>query len=161
MTGREIVVALIESVTGPRIDYSRPYRFRVVTQHDDGTLDLEPMPVREAKMPSQTNVPIAYGEPGVRAKVKRGAIVFVEFLEGDETAPHVTGWAAGAVDELTLDAATIRLGGDRPIAREGDPVTIVVDPAAMAKIKLVATTGSVPFTLSGYVLKGSRTSKSS
>lgn len=150
---RAAIAAIVERIVGPRIDVSRPYAARVVTQHADGTLDLEPDSKRIDKL---TKVPICYGEPGVSAKVKPGARVFVEFADGNPGKPHVTGWTAGSVDELTLDATRIRLGGDRQIARSGDPVVVMVgatQAASLASLAASGGTGSVP--IAGYIIRGS------
>ena len=148
------VARLIERLVGPRIDVLAAYPARVVSQASDGSLDVRP---DSPKLPPMTGVPIRYGVPGVSARVSAGARVLIEFAGGDPQQPIATVWESASVTEL-------RLAGDRPIIREGDPVVVLVDPtaakaiAAMALAPLPPTPGpSVP--VSGYVLRGSTTVK--
>lgn len=151
----DLVAQLVDRAVGQRIDYSRPYRAEVVMQHGDGCLDLRAIDKRadgSTVIPDLTRVPIAYGEPGVRAKVKKGAIVFVEFAAGDPSQPVVRGWASGSVDELSIDANLVKLAGDRSLARKGDQVVVFITPA-MAGTIATGPTGAIPVT--GYILDGS------
>jgi hypothetical protein len=121
---RASIAKIVERLVGPRLDIAHPWAARVVAQHADGTLDLVP---DSSRVPSWTNVPICYGEPGVSAKVKTGARVFVEFVDGDPSKPHVTGWTSGSVDTLVIDADHIKLGnGNRRVACIGDVVQVML-----------------------------------
>lgn len=225
----EAVTAIVEALVGPRIVASRLYPFRVVTQHGDGTLDLDPadeaqetarlavarafedleiakaaietaraalaaatsepaitnarneLTARESArsaaeyrltnaermlaaataqrrdiLPSLANVPLAYGEPGMRAKVRAGARVYVQFVAGDVTQPIVTAWAPGAAEELSFDASRVKLAGDIPIARKGDLVSCTITPLHMVQLG-VATTGGKPVSVAGIIVSGSKT----
>jgi hypothetical protein len=153
MSLRESVEAIVDQIVAERLAMRAAYPYRVETQHADGSLDLIP---EAGPMPPLTKVPITYGEPGVTATVRKGARVFVEFASGDAAQPMVTGWASGSVTLLTLAADSIRLDGDRPIAREGDSVVVLVTPAAAGQFPTLAS-GAIP--LAGYILKGSSKAK--
>lgn len=149
MTLRETIAALVEAVVGPRIDLARTYLARVDAQHADGTLDLIPDSTR---IPSLTRVPVYYGVPGVSAKVAKGARVVLGFAGGDASLPYAMVWETASVTEVTIDADRIRLGGDRNVAREGDPVVVLITPTIAKDIPTLAT-GALA--VSGYVLRGS------
>jgi hypothetical protein len=103
-----------------------------------------------------THVPIRYGAPGVRANVRPGSRVLIEFAGGQRTSPIATVWEAASVSRVTIAADTIRLAdGDRPIAREGDPVVVILTSATLAA--LAAGAPSAPVT--GYILTGSQQSR--
>lgn len=142
------IARLVERIVGPRIDALAGYPARVVTQHADNTLDVKP---DSPKLPPMTRVPIRYGVPGVSAKVSAGARVLVEFASGDTSKPVATVWESAAVTELTITADKIRLGGDRPLVREGDPVVVMLTAAAITAASVSATAAAPA---SGYVLKG-------
>lgn len=107
--------------------YRAAYFGRVVTQNDDGTLDIE---LETTVVPSPTKVPIRYGVPGISALVKPDARVAVTYEDGDSRRPVATVWDAAEVEELNVTAknvkvhaASVELGdGGRPIARSGDLV---------------------------------------
>lgn len=119
---------IIDAVVGPRLEAGVAYRARVIVQHADGSLDLAPESKRAEKLlrtSTMTKVPIRYGAPAITAKVSAGAVVFVEFLEGDRAQPIVTGWETATVTEITVKADTVRLAdGDMPLARRGDLVVV-------------------------------------
>lgn len=119
---------IFEAFVGPRIEAGVAYRARVILQHADGTLDITPESKRAEKVlrtSTMTKVPIRYGAPAISAKVAAGAVVFVEFLEGDRSQPIVTGWETATVTEITVKADTVRLAdGDMPLARRGDLVVV-------------------------------------
>lgn len=147
MTLRELVTAIVESVIGPRVDYARTYLARVVEQRADGTLDL--VPVGTTVIPSLTAVPVYYGVPGVSAKIATGARVILTFAAGDPSLPYATVWESASVTEVTLKADKVRLGdGSRNVAREGDPVALIITPAVATAV----TSGSGAIT--GYILRG-------
>lgn len=142
---------IVERLVGPRIDALAAYPARVISQNPSGSLDVRP---DNPKLPSMTAVPIRYGVPGVSAKVSAGARVLIEFAGGDTSQPVATVWESAAVTELTLDASKVRIGGDRPVALEGDPVAVFVTPAIFTAMS-TATTGAVPVT--GYILRATST----
>ncbi len=151
MSLRESVRAIIEQIIGPRFDALAAYPARVETQHADGTLDVVPDLKR---VPPMTNVPIRYGVPGVRAKVAKNARVLVEFAGGDLERPIATVWESASVTELTVAADKVRLAdGDRPLAREGDSVVVLLSPASLALLMKPSPPSAVP--IAGYIVKGS------
>lgn len=146
------LVAIVEAVIGPRLDLRAAYRCRVVLQHADGTLDVVP---DNQKIPSLTKVPIRYGAPGESAKVRAGAYVFVEFLEGDASKPCVRGWESASVIERTVTADMLRLAdGDRELARKGDSVVVILGPTAAGKIMGGGGGVGTGVPLTGYILDG-------
>lgn len=143
-----VIARLVERIVGPRIDALAAYPARVVSQNADGTLEVRP---DSPKLPPMTRVPIRYGVPGVSAKVSAGARVLVEFASGDTSKPVATVWESASVTELTITADKIRLGGDRPLVREGDPVVVMLTAVAIAAATATPTAAAPA---SGYVLKG-------
>lgn len=111
------------------IDFLAMYPARVVKQNGDGTLELR---LSSERMPSMSRIPIRYGVPGVRAKVKAGSFVAVEFERGSPASPVATVWDRESVSELTIkadnvvvDAADIVAQNGRPLARLGDSVQVI------------------------------------
>jgi len=151
------VTRLVERLVGPRIDTLAAYPARVVSQAADGSLEVRP---DSPRLPPMTGVPIRYGVPGVSAKVATGARVLIEFAGGDPQTPIATVWESAAVTELTVSATSIRLNGDRPVTREGDPAVVLVDLVAAKAIAALAVSPAGPSVpVSGYVLRGSATVK--
>lgn len=138
------LTALIESVLGKRLDYRAWHPAKVVMQHSDGTLDVVP---DGSRISSMTKVPIRYGVPGISATIATGARVLVGFAGGDPASPIATVWESASVTELNVNASLVKLaGGARPVACEGDLVTVILTPAHLA----AATTAPIPVT--GYIL---------
>lgn len=145
----DAVIRIVEARFGPRIDVLAAYPARVASQASDGTLDVVP---DSPKVPPLTGVPIRYGVPGVSAKVAAGARVMIEFAGGDPRQPMATIWESAAVTEITITATKVKLGGDRPIARRGDPVTVMLSPATVATLAKPGASTSIPLT--GAILDG-------
>lgn len=108
------------------IDFLAKIPAKVVSQNGDGSLELRP---RNPRWPGLSRIPIRYGVPGVRAKVKPGSYVDVEFEQGDPSQPIATVWSQESVAELTvkadrvvIDAPDIVAQNGRPLARVGDLV---------------------------------------
>lgn len=96
-----------------KIDYSRAYRCRVVSQHNDGRLEL--MPDDDAIRGAGLDfVPIKHGLPGVTVKVPAGVFVNVAFDDGDPSKPFAALFEPGSVTEVQFD------GGTKSVARVDD-----------------------------------------
>jgi hypothetical protein len=110
--------------------YHALYPCTVESQASDGSLDLTPddESIRGTGLQA---VPIRHGLPGVRVKVKQGARLLVGFEAGDPSRPFASFWEPGAIEEISVD------GGDQPVSRKGDPVTVFWPPS-------VAVTGTTP-----------------
>ena len=115
--------------------YHALYACTVESQAADGSLDLTPDD-EELRGTGMQAVPIRHGLPGVRVKVKRGARLLVGFEAGDPTRPFASLWEPGAIEEISID------GGDQPVTRKGDPVTVFWPPS----VTVVGTTPAGPFT---------------
>lgn len=125
------------------IDYLAKYPARVVSQNGDGTLELI---LTSDRMPDMSRIPIRYGVPGVRAKVKAGGFVDVEFEHGDPSMPIATVWDRESVTELTIkadrvviDAADVDVQSGRPIARVGDMVQVISTPPGTPAVGQILT----------------------
>lgn len=123
--------------------YHAQYPCTVERQADDGTLDLTPddEAIRGGGLQA---VPIRHGLPGFRVKVKAGARLLLGFEAGDPARPYASLWEPGAVDEIAFD------NGDRPIARDGDPVTVFFPPTVpvVGVTPVGAFTGTMTITTS-------------
>lgn len=125
------------------VDYSREYPCKVVTQNPDGTLQLLPDD-DIMKGSGFDHVPIRYGLPGFRAKVKNGARCHLAFAAGDPARPFVGLWE---FDPDTVTEAEFAVNGrSAPIARQGDPVTLYLVAATPTPITGVIMPGPVNFT---------------
>lgn len=151
------LVSIFEAIFGPRFDALAAYRCKIVAQHADGTLDVEPEHERLAPM---TRVPIRYGVPGVSAKVRAGGFVMVEFAHGDRSKPYCTLWESTSVTETTVKADIVRLAdGDVGVALSGYPVVVMLTAAAATAITTGGVGTGIPLT--GYILDGSKKVKGS
>lgn len=81
---------------------------KAVAQNGDGTLEIK---LDDDDMPGMSKIPIAYGIPGVTAKVKAGARVHVEFVGGSPKNPRAIVVDSSGAIELKLDADVRVVGG--------------------------------------------------
>lgn len=79
---------LVENVTR-RVDYFALYPCKVVSQNNDGTLELKPDSTR---LPGLSKVRIRHGLPGVAVKIDGGSRVLLGFEGGSPTAPYAALW---------------------------------------------------------------------
>lgn len=113
------------------------YRYRVVKMAGQR---VELQAVRKAAgLPDVLPVSLWPGIPGMHATLTPGAIVLVEFVEGDRTLPIVTHFA-GADSEGFVPVELV-LGGTAgsPAARQGDAVEVLLPPMVFS-----GTIGGVP-----------------
>lgn len=120
------------------------YAGKVVTQHEDGTLDIE---LDTKVVPSPTRVPIRYGVPGIRVLVDPEARVLISYEDGDEHRPIATLWDAAAVKSLEITttedvivngrAVKLKKEGGRSIAAQGDAVRVMAGSPIPLKFQLV------------------------
>lgn len=145
--GKSWLLTIIRAVMGHAM-YWGQYPARIVTQRENGTLDVIP---DDQRMPPMTEVPIRYGVPGIAVKVDSGRVL-VSFENGDPRYPVATLWDGGVVRELKitvttkviLDCPDVCLGDENgaPVARVGDVVEIVFPPASL----LAGVVGTPPAT---------------
>jgi len=134
--------ALDRYLAGQRrsIDYSREWPCKVITQNTDYTLQLLP---DDAAMQAigLDKVPIRYGIPGMRAKLKPGARCHLAFAGGDPKRPFAHNWE---FDEDTVEVIEFVAGGrNSGLARIGDSVKVFVDPGV--PIPVSGTVSGAPF----------------
>ncbi|AKT38250.1 hypothetical protein [Chondromyces crocatus] len=146
----------------PEYTFLGRYRYRVV-RHVQHRLDLQVVRKRSG-LPDILLVPIHPGMAGLSAELTPGAIVLVEFVEGDPRLPIVTHFSAedepGFLPvELALDAtnavrlgavaSTVELGsGAASVVRHGDTIALR-DPVTQqlllaGLVQLTAGTAEVP-----------------
>lgn len=101
-----------------RYDYAASYSCTVLAQNGDGSLELRP---ESTALPGLSRVPIRYGLPGIRVRVRSGGRVVVAFENMDPTRPVATVWDEADVEELNLDTSN---PNPQPIARMGDAVSV-------------------------------------
>lgn len=102
-----------------RLDYSCFYSATVVAQNGDGSLELKST---NAKLPNLSRVAIRYGIPGITAKLNPGGNVIVGYENADPTRPFCLVWDAATLQSVSW------MGGNQPIARMGDAVTVYFPP---------------------------------
>lgn len=124
---RSALTAIVRSVL-PRVEYLGYFPARVLADHGDMTLDLEP---DDPKLPKLVKVPLRPGLPGIKVEVLPGARVLVAFEGGDLTRPAAHLWEIGSLKALTIEATVevtvkaplVKLAdGGLPVARVGDAV---------------------------------------
>jgi hypothetical protein len=128
--------ALIHRWVAPLIRYRASYPARVIAQHEDLSLDVQP---DDPTMPGLCAIPMR-GLPGVRVEVTPGARVLVSFENGDRRLPVATLFEVSGLKSLTIEAAvsvtvnapSVALGGPggAPVARLGDAVQVMVTSAS-------------------------------
>lgn len=118
----------------PNLSYLGTYEYSVVGSNEDGSINATATDPA-ISMPNLNNIPIRSGAEGATAKPTPGNLCYVRFINGDPTRPIVVGNQA-IVDTLNIDAtnivrigqsvseAVIIAGGDAPVARDGDTVTV-------------------------------------
>jgi hypothetical protein len=127
------------------VDYLALYLARVVKQNDDGSLELEP---DDRRIPGLSKVPIAYGIPGLTAKVASGSRVALAFASGNPAAPVATVWESSSLQEIKITAAqkvevAVEASGTASIAvGAGGTATIEAGAAGTVSLK-VGVGGSV------------------
>lgn len=166
----DTIRALVQQIVAPLDLYAR-YPAQVVGQNADGSLELKPL---HKRLGGLSRVPIRYGVPGVRAKVRQGSLVLVGFEAGDERYPFATDFASDAIDELTITASAkvivkapqIFLGdeeGAQPLARVGDLVEVALPPETpfAGTFPGGPISGLITFvdTAQGYITSGSDRTK--
>jgi len=106
----------------PRIDYSIKYSGTVIKQNDDGSLEIV---FAKAGLKPLSSVAIAYGVPGIAAKINSGGSVVVGFMNQDPAIPYALVFDQASVASISL------LGGTMPVARVGDGCVGFMPPTAM------------------------------
>lgn len=157
MSLTSLFVSLIDLLVVPRLDPLALYPGRVVSQGDDGTLDIKP---DAAKLGAGlAMVPVRHGLPGVTVRVRPGARVLLGFEGGDITRPFAALWEAGGLESLTITASTKILlkapsviaaeteGNARPASYQGALVKVTI-PAGLL--------GPAPVDFYGVVLDGAK-----
>lgn len=109
----------------------------VVSQNGDGSLELK---LDDPRFPGMSKVPIAYGIPGIEAKVASGARVLVEFEGGSPAKPRAVVYDSAKLTQITIKASAKVIidapdvesqKGGRPLARVGDPVMVISTPPGL------------------------------
>lgn len=97
---KRLNMALKRLTADPRAPFWAVYPCKVLKDHGDMRLDLEP---DNPKLPKLVRVPIRTFLPGVTAlKVRVGSRVLLGFEGADPTKPVCYLWQSGAVQELEL-----------------------------------------------------------
>jgi len=125
-----LVAGLAERADPYRVHARGPFRYRVYGQAGDR---VELQKVRpDLRIPDVLPARMAGGVPGFKWELQPGAIVLVDFVEGDPALPFVVGYATdepGAAPELLTGEATTSvelglLGATGWALRDGDLVNV-------------------------------------
>lgn len=124
--------------------YHALYPCTVEAQAADGTLDLTPDDEKIRGTGLQA-VTIRHGLPGITVKVKAGARLLLGFEAGDPKRPFAALWEPGAIEEISVD------GGNQPVTRKGDAVTVFWPPSVpvVGVTPVGAFTGTMTITTPG------------
>jgi hypothetical protein len=138
----------------PELPFLRPYRYRVVQMTSSGDGRVELQAVRKAAgLPDVLPASILPGIPGASSRLKPGAVVVVEFIEGDPQLPIVTHFEAEGGQgflpvALALDASSsVRVGEHASSVRvgpgDGQPVARKTDPVAVGQLSVIGGSGAL------------------
>lgn len=139
----------------------KEYRYRIVTQADDGRLTLQAVPNADGSKsdaPDLNPASVWPGMAGLKALYKLSSQVIVTLINGDPALPAVVGFDGTIPQELTLDAsgivhigpttgAVVKLAegaadyGGQNVARNGDTCTVMLPP----ECPMVGTVAGLPF----------------
>jgi hypothetical protein len=141
--------ALVERSTDGQL--LGPYRYRVIRMVGDR---VELQAVRKgAGLPDLLPVSMWPGVAGVHATLTPGAVVLVEFIEGDRTLPVITHFAGRDGTGFAPIALVIGGAAGSPAARSGDAVQVTMPPA-VADVSTGVVTYSNPVAF-GTITSGS------
>lgn len=101
---RDALLRFLEARLGQRIDRCALYPARVVSQDDDGQLEVV---LDDTRFPSLTRVPIRTFAPGATIKVAAGARVLIGWESADLARPYAALWEAGTALELAVPVQTL------------------------------------------------------
>lgn len=143
------LTAAIEAIvrrTMRRVDYLALYPARVVQQHGDGTLDLQP---DDPRVPAPREVPYRT-LPGVALTVPAGTRVLLGYEGGEPTRPVALLWELGDVTSLAI------AGGTHHAARQGHAVRVTIPIGAVVVMTMAGPVSNpTPITLDGTITEGS------
>ena len=125
---------LVRAIVGDT-KYFKQYPCTVQAQTGDGPVDVLPDDAEIAGPGGLQGVPIWNGLPGITVEVEPGARVLLGFIAGDPRRPYVSLWEKASIKAIRFD------GGDKPIAREGDPVVAFFPPVPPGGIQGVILGG--------------------
>jgi len=128
------ISAIVQGLTA-HVDYYALYPAKVVSQNDDGTLELRP---DDTRLPGLSKIPIRYGIPGLTAKVAAGARILLGFEGGNPHSPIATLWESASVTEIQLSIAA---GGKVNIVA-GANGSVNVETGAGGEVNIVAADGT-------------------
>lgn len=124
-----VIRAIVERLTGREIH--GVYRYRVLSMGADGRVSLQAVR-KQAKLPDLLPVQQWPGAAGSQARLKRGAIVLVQFIEGNPMWPVITHYQGRQGPGWVPDVLT--LGAEDPdsaleVAYKGCTVKVLTPPA--------------------------------
>jgi hypothetical protein len=145
-------IQAIVKETFPNYEFLAKYRYRVVKMAGD-RVDLQAVS-KDLGLPDMLPVQIWPGLAGASANLTPGAIVLVEFIEGNPTMPIVSHFEpeggggfrpvhsfVDASERVFIGTSDPNDSGARPIARVGDMIECVLPPA----IPVSGTLSGAPF----------------
>lgn len=152
----DLFVGLVERLVLPRLDPLACYPATVVSQGDDGTVDLKPDSRRFGV--GLAAVPIRHGLPGVSVRVRVGARVLLGFEGGDPQRPYCALWEAGGLESITVEAsAKILLKAPSVIAAEVEAnARRVARMGDLVKMTFVNGPPGTPNEAVGYIMDGAQ-----
>lgn len=115
-----------------RIDYLALYSARVLIDHGDMRLDLEP---DDTRLPMMVRVPLRVFLPGAYVRVRAGSRVLLGFEGSDPAKPVAYLWEAGGtiiVEITTVAGRKVRLDDEAGKTQVYDPARIEVDAPVVA-----------------------------
>jgi hypothetical protein len=142
--GESFLTQTMRSIVGRLTDQrlTGKFRYRVVQQ--SGT-DVDLQWVKRSTSltvpPDMARVKMAPGVAGAHARLTNGAIVYVEFVDGDRDDPIITGFEGRGKDASVPELLEIGGENGQPVACQGDTVTFPLPPFVFN-----GTIGGVPAT---------------
>jgi hypothetical protein len=110
------------------------------------TVDVRP---DNSRLPELIDIPIRTFTPNAKITVGKDARVLIAFEGGQRDQPVCVAWGAGNLEELTIPANTINLGGEngKAVARVDDTTTctLYLAPSVVGKISATPSAEPQPF----------------
>ena len=123
------------------------YRYRVVRMAPDGRVELQAVR-RVVGLPDILPISQWPGASGVHSELTPGAVVLVNFIEGDRTMPvvvHYPGKDSQGFSPVSMDIGDV---GGSPAARLGDAVEVLLPPATLNGTAIIS---GVPTPITGVL----------
>ncbi len=105
-SGTDRAVGMLDALIrrGQPVDLHAFYKFQVLSQNADKTLELRTL---DSRLSDISKVPMRFGIPGALADIPAGHVVMVGFASGNEQDPYVANWASGTPTSVAFPVGSL------------------------------------------------------